>query len=245
MKKLMLILLASTNFSAQYNVPLVTGANRGPASTIFTITNSQYGNGGSGSLTSVNLPAFSASLTNPSLIMVLEFGGSSGTFTAPTDTASNTFVDCGPGQGNITGTQIFECWYALNTHTTASDVVTLHTAGGVTFLQGVAFELTGANTSTPIDIYGATNSQTSGPAGANNHTAGSITPTHNGDMIVAQFADGNGTTVGTSPNAFTTIAATGGFAEYYIQPTAGAISATASGTVNSSPFGSLTVAIRH
>jgi len=218
----------------------------------FTIPNTGLLNGGATSVTSAALTAFSAALTSGSLIIVHEFSGSNVTYTVPTDTAGNTYVDCGPGQAAFTvANDQSECFYALNTHTTASNVVTVHSSTGATFLSGLAFEVVGAASSSPIDGgsgvgYSIKASAFGGAAGANNLTATSLTPVTNGDLIVAFFATGsNGNTAGTAPNAFTLVNGTfSKVSEYFNQGTAAAIIATASDSTSTDPYAAIVIAVK-
>jgi hypothetical protein len=216
----------------------------------FTIANNGYLHGSSTPATTATLTTFSSALTSGSLIIVHQYSAAASSYSVPTDTAGNTYVDCGPGAGSFNANaDNFECWYALNTHTTASNVVTVH-ASSVAYLSGMAFEILGAASSSPIDGgsgvgYSTKSNATGGAAGSNNLSATALTPTGNGDLIVAFFAAGNGATVGTSPNAFTLVNA--GWimsSEYFTQTTSAAITATGSDSASSDPYGAVVVAIK-
>jgi hypothetical protein len=239
--------------SCQGSGYLTTGSAAYTTTSAFAIANSAQVSGVSSSVSSAALPAFSAPLTNPSLIVVHMYSaGGLTSYTVPTDTAGNTYVDCGPGATTFSPGKI-QCFYALNTHTTASNVVTLHATGSVTFLSGAAMEITGANTSSPIDGgsgvgYSLKASATGGAAGSDNISGTSLTPASNNDMILALFVAQNAVpTVGTSPNLFTVGAGAtwNARSEYFIQSTAAAITATASDSFSSDSYGAIVVAIKH
>ena len=218
----------------------------------FSIVNTgAYGSGNS-SVTSQALSAFAGSLTNPSLIFVHEFAvGTPSSFPVPTDTAGNTYLDCGGGIVTWNSSRSAECFYALNTHTTASNVVTVRSSSGVNNLNGNAFEITGGATSSPIDGgpgagYSVLANGTGGSAGADNLSATALTPNGSGDLIIAMFKGMFAVpTVGTSPNLFTSISsATAALPEYFLQPVSASITATASDSYSGDPYSALVVAIR-
>ena len=222
-----------------------------PVNVGFSIVNSQFLFGVSGSAASAALPAFSRALTTGSLIIVHQYSSNS-TYPVPTDTAGNTYVDCGAGLAPFGGgsSNSAQCFYALNTHTTASNVVTIHSTPSATFLSAIAFELLGAASSSPIDGgsgvgYSIKSLALGGAAGANNLTATSLTPAGNGDLIVAFFASLSGGTVGTSPNVFTLV--NGGWvqpSEYLVQATSAAITATASDSTSSDAYAAIVIAVK-
>lgn len=237
-------------FCTSTNPSICSWAAGGGGGSSFSIANNGYFHGSGTPATSAALGTFSSSLTAGSLIIVHQYSAAAGSYSAPTDTASNTYLDCGPGAGSFnSGGDNFECWYALNTHTTASNVVTVHSSSAA-FLSGAAFEILGAAASSPIDGgsgagYSILQNAAGGAAGSNNLSATALTPTGNGDLIVAFFAAGNGATAGTSPNAFTLVNA--GWvqsSEYFTQTTSAAITATASDSASSDPYGAVVVAIK-
>ncbi len=100
----------------------------------------------------VSSTAFGSPLSNPSLIVV-SFVADLNTTSAntPTDTAGNTYVRATQFQdAAFTGSDI-EVWYAKNTHTTASNVVTVTDNGGGVNSAVVVEEWTGADTTAPFD----------------------------------------------------------------------------------------------
>lgn len=222
-------------------------ASASPSMTVsgYSIANKGFENGTSTSVTSATLSTFSNPLTANSTILVFELQAGTGTFSVPTDTAGNTYADCGGGKIQFDTTNSMQCFYTLNTHTTASNVITIHANTSNPYLYGQALEITGAAASSPIDVYSVKASATGGASGSNNLSATALTPTMNGEMIVAAFFGNSGpVTVGTSPNAFTLGNSSGAFVEYFIQGTAAAITATASDGTSSDPYGALVVGLK-
>jgi hypothetical protein len=174
---------------------------------------------------------FSSALTNGSLIIV-GVGNSAGTtFGTPTDTAGNTYADCGPGKVlfNASGSAI-QCFYAINTHTTASNVVS---ATGVQWIE--ASEWTGNKSSAVLDASVANPSASSGTGGGQNMTSTAATTTHSGDLIIGYFEDNSGSQV--AGTGFTIIQS--GFGEYQTQSSAGSVTATEHTNTNNDLYGAL------
>lgn len=227
-----------------------TGSAAYTVTTGFSIANSKFFHGTSSAITSAALPAFSSALTAGSLIIVHQYA-TTATFSVPTDTAGNTYIDCGPGAAAFSvSASSSRCFYALNTSTTASNIVTIHSAS-TTFLSALAFEVLGAASSSPIDGgvgvgYSSKANATGGAAGANNLTATTLTPAGNGDLIVAFFAtSAGGATAGTSPNAFTLV--NGSWvqgSEYFTQAISAAIVATASDSTSIDPYAAIVIAVK-
>ena len=116
------------------------------------------------------------------------------------DTAGNSYVDAGPGVILFNSSGAWsEVFYALNTHTTASNVVKLSPASGLlNYPRIVAVEFTGGATSSPVDGgsgvgYSSKANATGGSSGANCLTATQLTPVTNGDLILAGSLNSNGT----------------------------------------------------
>ena len=108
---------AGAIYASNYGV-LANGQSVDDAS--WGASNTETASGGGSSL---NLTAFPSALTNPSLIMVGVLAQTAQFPITITDTAGNTYVDCGPTSFvTVTGYKA-ECFYAENTHTTASNVV--------------------------------------------------------------------------------------------------------------------------
>ncbi len=139
----------------------------------------------------------------------------------PTDTATNTYTDCGAGLLHFdAGARSGECFKTPNTHSTANNVVSVANAGGV-YTRVLASEWSGPNGTCEVDVYSFTSNGTSG-SGINNASAGTVTTT-NGDLIwVAGGANNGAMTAGTNFTALNP-----GFPmvldEYTIQSVAGPI----------------------
>jgi len=206
-----------------------------------------------GQTSSQSTAAFSNALTNPSQIWVMIVDAGGGTPYTISDTAGNSYVDAGPGVILFNSSGAWsEVFYALNTHTTASNVVKLSPASGLlNYPRIVAVEFTGGATSSPVDGgsgvgYSSKANATGGSSGANCLTATQLTPVTNGDLILAWFSNSNGSvTAGTSPIAFTDIGGgVGGESEYYIQSTAAAITPSAGDNTSSDPYAAIVVAFK-
>jgi hypothetical protein len=131
-------------------------------------------------------PAFTSALTNPSLIVVSVTIRTAGSILTPTDTAGNTYVDSGasgvPGDGGTC--RIF---YALNTHTTASNVVSISNPLSKT-MTIVAMEFTGGVTVSPVRAFATNPTVTASGA---NMTSTAIAGTVAGDLLVGSTIDFN------------------------------------------------------
>lgn len=127
---------------------------------------------------SVASTAFANPLTNGSIILVAWEGDAAtaaNSANTPTDTAGNTYVRV--ISKLVTATFDLEIWYALNTHTTASNVVTItDTIGGSDGII-IVEEWSGNVSSSPTD-GSSSNSGTTSPL-----TAGNIATTHSNDLI--------------------------------------------------------------
>lgn len=193
---------------------------------------------GSGSGSPQTATAFSTSLTNPSLIVVYA-SGPIGTFTI-SDTAGNTYSDCGPGQivfnASVKGVQ---CFYALNTHTTASNIVSFASTGGGA-MKLTAMEWTGAAISAVIDVtQNSGGNQSSGTGGGQNVISGNIGTTA-ADLVVG-FA---GVTAGalTVGPGYTASSSTS--LEYLTQSGPTSAAATWNDGTNNDSYAALIVAFR-
>lgn len=142
-----------------------------------------------GFASSVATAAFGSPLTNTSLILVCWEGDGVATWSTgntPTDTAGNTYVLV----TNTLSSGVFnsEMWYAENTHTTASDVITVGDKGGGIDSTVTAEEWTGLATSNPLDQVASTTGS------SNRLSSGNITTTTADDMVFgcgAEATNGN------------------------------------------------------
>lgn len=126
---------------------------------------------------SVSSTALASPLTNGSIIMVAWEGdavAANGANT-PTDTAGNTYVRV--LSKAVAATFDLEIWYALNTHTTAANVVTITDTGGGVDSIIIVEEWIGNKSSTPTD-GSSSNSGSLSPL-----TAGAFSTTHTNDLI--------------------------------------------------------------
>lgn len=140
----------------------------------WVLRNQQGGVGGNAST-----PAFTNALTPGSLIIVFVYAGPAPS--TPTDTATNTYHDCGAGAVPLTsGWNFLSIFYTINSHSTASNVVT-STSGA----QVVAWEYTGNASSSVVETYGSNPSQTSGGSGQNYvMSASSLSTSNANDFVV-------------------------------------------------------------
>lgn len=204
-----------------------------PSWASWSVTNDKQNYCGAG-VTSCADTAFSASLTNGSVIVVIfRYLTSAATpLTGCNDTAGNSYslAEAGFDTGALfpSGGPFLAVFTANNTHTTASNVVTC----GVTNASSLgleAFELTGGSSN--VDGYAGTNLHNATCPGANVITFTGITTTQNGDFVFAILQVNNDFSpwsAGTSPVTFTLMpgAIVMGISEYNIQTSAGAIAPT-------------------
>jgi hypothetical protein len=139
--------------------------------------------------------SFANHLTNPSIILVGVANTNTTTINTPSDTAGNTYIDSGAGVVNLNASIYSQTWaiklfYALNTHTTASNVISASNTSGQ--ISMVAEEWTGGLTSSPVDQVITVVSGNTGSGGGQNMSVGPVTPTKNGELIVALSDSPNG-----------------------------------------------------
>jgi hypothetical protein len=189
--------------------------------------------------------AFSVALANPSLIIATCLYPAGVTPAKPTDTATNNYLDSGQGSTTVGSSSVAQTWYAMNTHTTASNIVHCKSAGTTSNVVAFAYEWTGNTTSSPVDGGNKTVTTTGGAAGANSLVLASGSTTADGDLIVA-FEGNDGTpSHGTSPINFTDLNNADSGTEYYIQPTHGSIAPTFGDDTSGDSWGGLWVAFKH
>jgi hypothetical protein len=215
-----------------------------PAWASWSMTNQQDGASASNPASAA---AFTNALTNPSLIVVLVSTELSSGTTIATPTGSGSgngaFQDCGPGkQLYLSSAAAFECFYVLNTQTTASYVVSEPNSGGEN-MRVVAEEWTGGATSSIItgSPVGVQN-QTTGTGGGQNETVGPTTPVPNGALIIGGQTAGGGTI--TAGAGFSGNYGVSEYMEYLVQSTAAAISATWNNGTNNESYAAVVVAFK-
>jgi hypothetical protein len=180
---------------------------------------------GTGATNPVMTAAFTNPLTPGSLIIVAvaeEYTAIS----TPTDTATNTYVDAGPGAVLFNGSaRAVEVFYAINSHSTASNVISVANSGLVS-VSISASEWTGNAPSSPVDTYSLTTNGTTG-SGSNNLTSGFGTTAFNGDLIFG-FASGVSSGISAVGTGFALINSPTGYqmAEDLIQAALGSVAAT-------------------
>jgi hypothetical protein len=179
----------------------------------------------------------------PGSILLVGVETSYQNFGTPTDTAGNTYLDSGVGfqaGGSGLKSQLF---YALNTTSTPSDVISVNSSSTYyTFIY--AMEFAGESTSSPMDGSTLVNATSSGTGGGQNITVGPITTIRNSDLIVGlvnnytgNLTTGTGFTSG--PQYF------GQGFEFLTQPTAGPISATWNDSTDNDNYLAIIAAFKH
>lgn len=171
-------------------------------------TQTNHGNGG-GTGNPQSTSAFGAALTNGSVIVV-SIARQTNAPVAPTDTATNTYTACG-ATGAPFSWNGFEVnlYYALNTHTTASNVVSEANSVG-DYVGIISAEYTGNAASSVVRACVGQTLTTSGTTGQN-VSSGNI-GSSSGDLVYGTVECTSGTlTVGTS---FTAVAS--GVTDEYI-----------------------------
>lgn len=211
----------------------------------WTLTNNSQGSSAGSSVNAIAATAFTSPLTVGSIILVMCEQLSAASGFSVTDTAGNTYVDCGGGKllwdGSAASNQLF---FAINRFTTASNIVTAHSTATAAHFAVNATEFTGNAGSNALDGFAqsAANATTSG-TGADNMFTSSITTTQDGDLIYCAMINNNGTvTPGTN---FTVILVSGNIgSEYLVQNTRGSISGTWDNNTSSDGYACQMVAVK-
>jgi hypothetical protein len=218
----------------------------------WALNNSQTGKL-TGTAASLSTAAFANALHNTSTIIVAIGDGEAGnSYYTISDTAGNSYGDVGEGIVMVRYNIWSQVFYALNTHTTASNIVTVTPSSGtLSYARIIAAEFTGGKRLqagvNPVDRHSSLGNQVAGASGANNMVGPSVKTSYDGELVFAWFPCYNATafTAGTSPNAFTDIGAgVGGESEYFVQATAGAIAPTAGGNLSSDAYAVIWAAFR-
>jgi hypothetical protein len=186
--------------------------------------------------------AFANPLTNGSLIVVTLVSFSAPNTHTPTDTAGNTYIDCGAGavNGNVNNgsSQIF---YALNTHTTSANVVSFVNPEPHSYTL-TAMEFTGGAAASPVRAF-AKNVNATAPS-STTLTSTAIAGTVAGDLIVGNLFDpglivtaaGSGYTLASDPNLMT---------EYNLSGAGGSIAATWTVSSTGEFYSAVAAAFKH
>lgn len=190
--------------------------------------------GGVGTYTIVqSKPATAASLAfttnNTAGNLILVFYITLSTLQTPTDTRNSySIIDSAIGGGS---TFITAGYYAANIGAGANVVAVV----GAFAMQIV--EVSGVNTTTPLDQHSHTANNSTGASGANNLTAPAITTGQNNEFVVAYAnCNGGGLSVGTnvawtSPDGDHT-----GLWEYFKLATCGSVQGKITDATNSDPY---------
>lgn len=209
-----------------------------PAWAAWSKVNDQVGSGAATAATT----AFSSPLTNGSIIIAGVQSNNNTAMGTPTDTAANTYVSCGTANPVLFNTSAagIACFYSLNTHTTASNVVST-TCSGAGFCRINAMEFTGNAASSPVDVFLAAANQTTVGTTGQNVTSGANTTTVNGDLIFGLGAVQTGTlTTGTGFTSSTGTVTN----QYQVQGSAGSIASTWNDGTATDPYAALMVAFK-
>jgi len=147
----------------------------------------------------------SSPLTTPSTILVFiwVFANPNQSISNVTDTAGNGYAPDGTNQSVSTHQNCY-IYRAQNAGTQANNQITV-TLSGSGYITFCAIEVTGLQTSSPLDGAGSTNK--SGASQGANFTAtpGTFSTTNANDLIVFTFDDGNMATTNT-PTGYTLVA---------------------------------------
>jgi len=191
--------------------------------------------------------AFSSPLTNPSVIVVYYFDSEVPNTWTISDTAGNSYSDCGSGQVLWTGSGFsWQCAIAFNTHTTASNIVTMTLATGSDSVDSiVSDEWTDGNTNS-VDKFASSGNNASTSIGANNAGCGTMVTTVNSDLIVCGLTLASGTLTAGSCGATCTLGANNGGdgSEYGKQTSFGSITPTGTDSNNTENYAALSVAVK-
>lgn len=148
------------------------------------------------SVGTVATAAMTSALTNPSIIVVYTGYGTTpnvGNVSSVTDTAGNSYSFVTDVEDTI-NFQAVEMWWAINTHTTASNVVTVHFTLNASFAFVMADEYTGGGPHPVIDTAAVSTTVTPSTTAPGPYLGTAVTPTTNGDLIVGTFVQDTHTT---------------------------------------------------
>lgn len=157
------------------------------------------GNVVSGGSVASQAATFANPLTNPSVIVASVFWGSNNAsgLTGVTDTAGNTYTSYISGADGTNGGSI-NILVAINSHTTASNVVTAAFSPNQSFTAIIIDEYIGGGVSQGRDTFVGTTGSAASPGPYT--TANIPIPTANGDLLVGAWTN---TTAAANANAVT------------------------------------------
>jgi hypothetical protein len=127
---------------------------------------------------------FTGGNTAGDLLICLTSGDSPG-ISAPTDTAGNTWLDCGAGPVAYSGSYVIQLFYVPSCKGTTSDNVVSASNYAVLLL-----EVSGAASSNPVEAFVSNPEATTG-SGSNNGTAGNLTTSDADFMVVGTLSSFN------------------------------------------------------
>ena len=223
----------------------LTSPGGGTLPSLLNNKNNSAACGGGGTCATV---AFSSSLTNPSTIVACGTSNSGSDTLTFTDTATNTYNDSGAGQILfITNAATIRCACAANTHTTASNVITMHSSAFAAYQVGAA-EFSGVLNCT-ADVTGSVANGTSN-ASTGAVTTGSVTPTVTNDLVLGAAAGQVGSFSGAQPTwtvgaSFSALDTAGMLFEYQVYNSTSAINPGGTDPTTSDPYGGITFALKH
>jgi hypothetical protein len=211
----------------------------------WTLKNAQEGGTSSGGNIQTS-SAFSSPLTNPSLIIVAVSNTSTGTLNTPTDTATNSYIDSGAGKV-LLGSWAFQLFYALNSHTTASNFVYMTNGANPNHAEIWALEFTGGATSNPVDKYTSNANANTGSGGGQNVVVGPLTPSYSGELFVGvnNATNGLGVFTGSPWTTQEVNLSIGNEAVGAVQGTAAAFTGTWYDNANNDIYSAMMVAFKH
>jgi hypothetical protein len=145
----------------------------------------QTGHAGTTSSVPSQTKAFGSTTASGSLLVVLVDSRTT-TVTSVTDSASNTYVQAGTTFTSYTNNNL-SCWYAKNA-TANAGTVTVNYNAAISYNNIAIYEITGADTSGPLDTT------KTGNGNSGTIASGSFTISGN-EIIVAKFGNDNFATV--------------------------------------------------
>jgi hypothetical protein len=209
---------------------------------VWTCGSASEGYSGSTAETSVSTGAFSYSPSLNAVVLAFAAYNSSAACSTPTDTIGNTWALVG---SNIAwnNSQNHSCLYYAINKTAASDTVTCKAATSSKYFVCDAIWVSGNLAVSPLDknCGSSANASTSGTAANNEVCSAAITPTVNGELIIA---DQSSTGTVSKGSAFTSAGIAANSFEYYYQASAAAITPAFDNTASGSPYGMLAVALK-
>lgn len=248
MKRILLAIAFLSSLAQAQVMQQAIVATKAP-SAVWAITNAQSGSAvASSGSPNLAATAFSNPLTNSSRIICLAFNINIGDTITCTDTAGNTYTDCGAGVAAFAiSTKEGVALCTTNTSTTSSNVVTMHSTGtgaATVYPRIIAFEVTVNGAAPTIDVTTKAQNQTGGSAGSNNMPASITTATANSFVLCLYTATTDGVTVGTTV-AFTDIAHLFALeAEYFLVAATGSFTCQASNTASSDNYAAQMISLK-